>query len=216
MSATLVAPPEAPPERLSFHPGVVPASALDYERQGPLVLPGYTWDHYLSLDELLSGSGVRVRFLNHHIEIMAPISAEHEEKKVHLGRLVDVWCEERDIASFGRGSTTLKREGQAGGEPDESFHFGEVKDRPDLVIEIALSSGGLSKRAFYAEFGVPELWIWRKDALEVYILDPATGSYRASAASEVLPGVDLDALAECTLLPSTSAAIKTFRARIAR
>ncbi len=198
--------------RQSFVPGAAVPLA-DFERQGSLVLPGYSWQHYLSLDALFEDSGVRVRFLRNYIEIMAPISENHEERKVHLSRLVEAWCLARDIEVFGRGSTTLKIPNEAGGEPDESYCFHEKKARPDLVIEIALTSGGLSKRAFYGAFRIPELWIWRNDALEVHGFDEATGEYHARTTSAVLEGIDLSALAECAVLPSINQAVRAFRER---
>ena len=191
-----------------------PAGSLDISRQQPLVLPGYTWAQYLSLDELFHDSGTRVRFLNHTLEIMPPISEAHKERKVHLGRLVDAWCVERGIEQFGRGSATLKLTEVAGGEPDESFCFGVKKEIPDLVIEVALTSGGLSKRAFYSRFQVPELWIWRDEALEVHVFDPEATAYVPSAESRVLSGLDLAAVAECAVLPSITQAVAAFRKRL--
>ena len=179
------------------------------------MLPGYSWAHYLSLDELFQGSGVRVRYLNHYLEIMPPISESHEERKVHLGRIVDFWCMEKGIEQYGQGSATLKIANEAGGKPDESFCFGEKKPVPDLVIEIALTSGGLSKRAFYAKFKVPELWIWRNEKLEIFIYDDTSESgYTASVESHVLKGIDVNAVEECAVLPSITQAVRAFRERI--
>ncbi|MEM1296839.1 MAG: Uma2 family endonuclease [Verrucomicrobiota bacterium] len=195
------------------------ATPDEYEAQGSLVLPGYTWKQYLSLDQLFHGSGVRVRFLEHHLEIMPPISESHETKKVHVSRLMEVhvsrlmeaWCLDRDIELFGRGSTTLKIPEEAGGEPDESYCIGRAKNRPDLVIEIALTSGGLSKRAFYAKFQVPELWIWRNQQLKVHVFDEKSGSYEEAPESSQLPGIDLKAIETCANLPSINQAVRDFR-----
>jgi len=158
-----------------------------------------------------SRSDVRVRFLDHQIEIMAPVSEAHEERKSHLGRLVETWCFHRGIRFAIRGNTTLLRPDEAGGEPDESYCFGEKKPIPDLAIEVALTSGGLSKRAFYAKFAVPELWIWREDRLEVFVRDAAAESYQAVVESAVLPGLDLGLLAECARMEYASDAIQEFR-----
>jgi len=181
--------------------------------QTPLVLSGYTWQQYQSIEELFSGSGVRVRFLDHQIEIMAPVSEAHEERKSHLGCLVETWCLERRIRFCIRGNTTLLRQDEGGGEPDESYCFGEKKPVPDLAIEVALTSGGLSKRAFYAKFAVPELWIWRQERLEVFVWDVEEGNYRASVESAVLPGLDLGLLVECARMEYASDAIQEFRRR---
>lgn len=182
----------------------------DYGSQSSLVLPGYTWEHYLSLDELFQDSGVRVRFLNHHIEIMPPISGGHESRKGTVGFLVEGWCFENKIDIWTQGSTTLKREGEAGGEPDESYCFHERKDRPDLAIEIALTSGGLSKQAFYQVFKVPEVWIWRNEKLEVFVLDNESGEYKPSAESLQLPGFNFKAAEQCATITPLNRARKEF------
>ena len=68
---------EIHPARQRFRPGE-PVTLGDLERQGSLVLPGYRWEHYVRLDQLFQDSGVRVRFLDNYLEIMAPISEGHE------------------------------------------------------------------------------------------------------------------------------------------
>lgn len=176
--------------------------------QSPLVVYA-TWERYINLDLEFQDSGTRVRFLKPLLEIMPPISEDHEEKKKHHACLIEAWCIDRGIELFGRGSTTLKIEGEAGGEPDESYCFDTPKKRPDLAIEIALTSGGLSKRAFYARFEVPEIWIWRAGKLEVHALE--NGDYFEVAESRVLPGLDIAALEECAGLPSITQAVKAFR-----
>jgi Uma2 family endonuclease len=183
--------------------------------QAPLVLHGYTWRQYQSIEELftsLSG-GVRVRFLDHQLEIMAPVSEAHEERKSHLGRLVKAWSFHQGIRFAIRGKTTLLRPEEAGGEPDESYCFGEKKDVPDLAFEVALTSGGLSKRAFYAKFAVPELWIWRRDHLEVFVWDAASQNYQPVRESMVLLGLDLSLLEECARMEYASDAVREFQRR---
>ena len=82
------------------------------------------------------------------------------------------------------------------------------------MVEVALSSGGLSKRGFYATFPVPELWFWRNNALEVHLFDEKKGEYLVSQNSQHLPGIDLEWLVECSKIPATSQAIKTFRKKL--
>lgn len=185
------------------------------QQQSPIVISGYTWDQYLSIEELFSDSGVRIRYLDHQIEIMPPVSEEHEHRKSNLGCLVEAWCLEKEIRFFVRGNTTMTKAGSAGGEPDESYCFGEKKEISDLVIEVALTSGGLSKRAFYKKFGVPELWFWRNEKLEVYFFETKTGEYVKTDESQVLPGINLTDLAECAKMVYASDAIVEFRKRIA-
>jgi Uma2 family endonuclease len=103
---------------------------------------------------------------------------------------------------------------EAGGEPDECYCLRENKEWPDLVVEVALTSGGFSKRSFCATFPIPELWIWRNDSLEVHDFDPATAAYHSLPESRQLPGIDLNWLVECSRIEATSQGIKTFRSRL--
>ena len=89
--------------------------------------------------------------------------------------------------------------------------FGEKKEISDLVIEVALTSGGLSKRAFYRKFPVPEVWVWRRDHLEEFHWDAAAEDYVASEASRCLPGLDLGRLEVCARMDCASDAIRAFR-----
>ncbi len=209
MSSDISIPPDISPR---FDPSAADSGRI-LESQSSLVLPGYTWEQYASLSDLFEDSGVRVRFLNSVIEIMAPLSEAHESRKCHIGYLVAQWCIEKDIPLFARGSTTLKIEGEAGGEPDESYCIGESKPVPDLTIEIALTSGGLSKRAFYRKFRVPEVWIWRDETISVFVFDFVAGDYAESDQSRVLPGIDLKAIEHCALLATVNEAVREFRAR---
>ncbi len=192
----------------------VPAVKPVEEEQRPLVLHGYSWEQYLSIEAFFEETGTRVKFLHGDLEIMPPVSEHHENRKSHIGRLIEAFCLERDIEYFAKGSYTMLKPGESGGEPDECYCFGENKPWPDLVVEVALTSGGLSKRAFYATFPVPELWIWRKDRLEVHAFDPDREAYEAVEASRQLPGIDLGWLVECSRLEATSQAVKAFRARL--
>lgn len=185
-------------------------------KQDSLVLQGYSWEQYLSIEELFSQSGVRVRFLQPYLEITAPVSLEHEYRKSHLGRLVETWCFEKQIKFIICGNATLTNPGNSGGEPDESYFFHEKKTTPDLVIEVALTSGGLSKRAFYASLNVPELWIWRNDALEVHQLNEAKDGYDQIDESVQLQGINLSDVEECAVMEFASEAVIEFKKRLAK
>jgi Uma2 family endonuclease len=204
----------ASPAPLTFDPAVA-INREAFAAQTPFVLPDCTWEQYLAVDEAFGDRrGVRVRFLLGYLEIMFPTSLEHERRKSHLGRLVEAWCLERGIEFFINGETTMKRETEAAGAPDESYVFHREKERPDLVIEVALTSGGLNKRSFFKRFGVPELWIWHQDDLEVHQLNPGSGEYESATASAVLPGLPLRDLIECARMEVASQAIREFRRRI--
>ena len=114
-----------------------------------------------------------------------------------------------------RGQATMRLAlKQAGAEPDESWCLGQEKEFPDLVLEIALTSGGIDKLEVYRKFKVPEVWFWRRGRLTVHAL--RGDAYQEISASEILPGIDLMELAAHLDRPTASQAIREYRARIQR
>ena len=173
------------------------------------------WELYEKLDEVLTGSGARVRFLDTIIQIMAPHSPDHEFKKGIIGCLVETYCRIKGIRFSTFGNMTLKHaDKEAAGEPDECYCFHENKDVPDLAIEVALTSGGINKLAFYAKFKVPEVWIWRQGELTAYVRNAETGGYASAIESVVLPGLKLADVEPCATMAYTSDAIAEFESRL--
>ena len=86
-------------------------------------------------------------------------------KKV-IARLLERYAEELDISLHGYGSTTFRREAKARGlEPDECYCIGELKEIPDLAIEVILTSGGLDKLDVYKGLEIPEVLLWQNNQL---------------------------------------------------
>ncbi|MEA5567943.1 Uma2 family endonuclease [Anabaena sp. UHCC 0399] len=108
--------------------------------------------------------------------------------------------------------TTFKNQAKkAGAEPDECYCIGEEKEVPDLVIEVVVTSGSISKLETYQRLGVSEVWLWQLDKLKLYHLrDDAqdeqaniftdTYGYEAITRSEVLPQLDIALLERCVLI----------------
>ena len=180
-------------------------------------LHGATWADYERLLQLRGDhSAPRIQYLEGTIEIMSP-SGTHESIKSTIGRLVEVWCLEHDVEFSTYGSWTLKnKRKKRGAEPDECYVFGRVAapKLPDLAIEVTWTSGGLDKLEIYSKLGVPEVWYWSAGRIEVYRLRGAR--YVRSAASTALKGIDLELLASFLERPTTSQAIRDYRAALAR
>ncbi len=171
------------------------------------------WDSYLAIDEVLTDRGFRIRFFRGAFEIMS-ISKLHEQLKSIIGILIQEFCDAHGISYFITGSATNRVEGVAGAEPDDSFVFGEQdKPKPDLVIEVGLTSGGIDKCELWAELGARELWVWENDRLHAFALEG--GVPEPLQKSIVLPGIDLTMLAEVVQMKPTSAAKLEFRKRLA-
>lgn len=100
---------------------------------------------------------------------------------------------------------------QAGAEPDESWCLDESKEFPDLVIEIALTSGGGRKLEVYWRFKEPEVWLWRRSGLAIFALDPDAESYQRVPRSRLLPKLDVALLERCVGIASWREARRLFR-----
>ena len=178
-------------------------------------LHGRTWSEFEILLAVRGDqAGVRMFYADGEIELMSP-SASHEAIKTTIARLVEAYADERGLEFNGFGSWTLKNAPkERGAEPDECYVVGATnRAKPDLVIEVVWSRGGLDKRSLYAGLGIGELWIWtRPGKFSVYIL--RGNAYEEVAKSELLPGIELDVLAGFVGMPSQSQAVRAYRAAL--
>jgi Uma2 family endonuclease len=176
-----------------------------------------TWADYERVQRMRGdGSVPRLAFDKGVLELMSP-STEHEELKSWIARLVEAWCFERDVDFSPVGSWTLKKkEKESGVEPDECYIFGpnRKKPRPDLAIEVIWTSGGIDKRDLYHRFRVREIWFWRRGQISVHAY--RARGYEEVTKSEVLPGIDLPHLLSFLDRPTTSQAVRAYRAALKR
>jgi len=75
-----------------------------------------------------------------------------------------------------------------------------------VLTEAVWTSGRIDKLNIYRKLGVAEVWFWRKGSIQPYCLRGER--YEPVAASEVLPGLDLEQLAVFLDRPTTFEAIK--------
>jgi len=80
-----------------------------------------------------------------------------------------------------------------------------------LVLEIALTSGGVSKLEVYRRFKVPEVWFWRRNKIEVFVLDTPE-AYKPVRRSRLIPGLDITLIERCLTMGSWQQARRAFRA----
>jgi Uma2 family endonuclease len=160
-----------------------------------VLLDGIGWDGYETLLALRGEKRrPRMTYLDGAVELMS-ISKHHERIRFVLGRLLEMYMLELGVRFCGYGQATYKApHASVGFEADECYVLGEPRDgRPDLVLEVVWMSGGLQKLDVYRTFGVPEVWIWQRGELRVFVL--CEGQYEAVPRSRLLPGVDLALLA---------------------
>jgi Uma2 family endonuclease len=177
-------------------------------------LSGIGWEDYERLLDMRGDhSAPRIAYLEGDVEITSP-SQTHEGIKSVIGALVETYCLESDIEFSTYGSWTLKdRPSERGAEPDECYVFGtENRERPHLAIEVVWTAGRIDKLDIYRKLGVVEVWYWRKGRIQPYCLRGER--YEPVPSSEVLPGLDLELLTRFIDEPTTSAAIRGFRAAL--
>jgi Uma2 family endonuclease len=178
------------------------------------VLGGISWRDYCVLRDLLDDTAVRMTYLEGALEIMSP-SRLHEAVKTRIARLLELYALERDLPLQGYGSTTFRHEPKERGlEPDECYVVGKPQSEgfPDLAIEVSVTSGGIDKLEVYRGLGVREVWTWIEGRILVHVLGPS--GYEERAQSEVVPGIDLDAIARLAAEQDQHAALKAYRVEL--
>jgi Uma2 family endonuclease len=176
-----------------------------------VLLHKISWKQYEAFLAMLGDDhpGIRTHYLEGTLEIMSP-SSKHENVKKMLARLVEVYALERSIELNAFGSTTYRRRTKERGlEPDESYFVGREKKVPDIVFEVILSRGVLDRLAIYEGLGVPEVWIWRRGAFEIYTL--AGAGYERRGRSALLPELDFTRLAALVERKDQTQAVREFR-----
>ncbi|BBD59238.1 hypothetical protein NIES2109_20210 [Nostoc sp. HK-01] len=160
-----------------------------------VLLYNVSWEKLEQLDVALAGTSARLTYLDGLLEIMSPLSDDHEDNKKTLAMLLEVSMRMKNIRFYGRGSATIgNKEDNTRREPDESYNLGTKKPIPDLILEITVTSGGINKLKIYQRLGVPEVWFWEDGLLSLYCLQG--DSYIKATKSNLLPDLNLDLLAK--------------------
>jgi Uma2 family endonuclease len=182
------------------------------EPEERVVTSGISWDGYQAFDKALGDNrpGPRLYYLNGELEIMTT-SHEHERIKKWIADFLGDYFMAAGIEIVPRGQATIRRLKQAGAEPDESWCIGQEKEFPDLVLEVALTSGGINKLDIYRTFKIPEVWFWRRDRLEIFVLGPLE-TYEVTEKSRLLPGLNIPLVERCAAIRSWQQARQAFRA----
>jgi Uma2 family endonuclease len=188
-------------------PAEGPALSADDQR---VVIHGVPWQTYSAIRELLDSPGLRMTYIEGTLELMTP-SPLHELRKKTIARLVEVFALERDVPLVGYGSTTFRREAKERGlEPDECYVLGgELRDAPDIALEVVVKSGGIAKLPIYAGLGVREVWFFHNERFRLYRLDG--DRYVEIAGSELVPALDFEVLAGFAVRPDQHQAVREYR-----
>ena len=152
------------------------------------------------LEEMGERRAARISYSDGWLEIMVPLP-EHEKDKELLGDLVKLLLDKLEIDFEPFGSTTLKNERMRQAvEPDTSFYIQNqaavigksridlnIDPPPDLAIEIDITSRTTFDN--YQILGVPELWRYQQQGLEIFLL--REGKYIKSQSSPNFPNIPI-------------------------
>jgi len=179
-----------------------------------MVIYGVRWKDYVILREALDTPGLRMTYCEGVLELMSP-SREHELWKKTIARLVELYAFLRALPLLGYGSTTFRREAkERGAEPDECWCVGAQMregEVPHVVLEVIHLSPILDKLHVYDGLGVPEVWLFRDGAFELY-RRRAEGGYDPIARSTFLPDLDLGLVAQFAGREDQDVALREFAA----
>jgi Uma2 family endonuclease len=165
-----------------------------------LVLDGISWRTYEELLGIFEDKRLRITFDRGTLEIMT-ISPLHEQYRRIIDLLIFVLVEESNQKIRGLGSMTFKRPRKKRGlEPDQCYwiqNYEQVRDvrkydpqkhtPPDLVVEIDMSASSVDRVGIYEAMGVPEVWRWDEQKLELRVLNDRR-KYNLVESSFAFPG----------------------------
>lgn len=189
-----------------------PKTALP-EADSRILLHNISWDKYEALLFVFGDDhpGLRMNYLNGSLEVWMP-GPEHERLKTLLGRLIEAFAEEFDLELNGYGSTTFRKQvAEQGLEPDECYCLGELKEVPDIAIEIVITTGLIDRLTIYRGLGVREVWVYRKQRLTFYHLEISDQPYQISDHSQLLPTLNPDLLTRFFSETNQTQAVKAYR-----
>lgn len=181
----------------------------------PLVFSGLSWSEFKVIEPILDRPGIRLSYLDGLLEITETPGRTHETIKKRIAVLVEAYLDFLGIEYTPTGSMTLEsEESQVKKEADESYELGLDRDRPNLAIEVVITSGGISKLSAYQRLKIAEVWFWENNVLSIYEL--TADGYQLSKKSISLPDLDIAMLVDCIKLTNHTDAVKRFRQALNR
>ncbi|HEY9702429.1 MAG TPA: Uma2 family endonuclease [Allocoleopsis sp.] len=191
-------------------------SLLEKPPEQDLLKNNITWQQFQEIKAVFEHiSYVKLYYYQGTLEIVT-ISKLHEVIKSMIALLLGQYFLLKQIEFFPSGSYTQKIENIVECEADLSYCFETDKETPDLVIEIAITSGGKGKLTKYQLLNVPEVWIWQNNNITIYQLTDKGKNkhYTQVLKSGFLPELNLELLQRCVLMSSKLAAITEFNQAI--
>ncbi|MCC3427293.1 MAG: Uma2 family endonuclease [Microcoleus sp. PH2017_29_MFU_D_A] len=209
-------------------PVLKPISQIQLTPGSVVTIPNITWLEFESiLEELGEKRSARVAYSKETLEITVSL-LECEITKDLISDIVKILLKSAGRRYEPFGSTTFKREGAAGIEPDACFYilnYQRMISRrrllpddppPDLAIETDVASKTTIDA--YLAIEVPEVWVYDSGRLRIYLLQE--GEYVESDISPNFPGIAIAKLIPSTveraLQVGSCQALEEFESAIAR
>lgn len=180
-------------------PILKPISQIKLSPGSLVTIPNVTWLEFESiLKDLGESRASRIAYSHGNLEIMVPLP-EHEIPRDLLSDIVKVLLKFHKKRYQPFGSTTFKKEGIAGVEPDACFYIENYQRMigrrriqpddppPDLAIEADVTSK--TTLDAYEAIQVPEVWIYDSGKLTIYLL--VEQKYQKSERSLIFPDIPL-------------------------
>jgi Uma2 family endonuclease len=202
-----------------------------------VILKGVSWSTFKALlADVGDDRAWRIAYDGGVLEIRMP-HLEHEVPKGLIESFIEATADELEIEVMKAGSLTLEREDLTRAvEPDTCLYIqneASVRGKrnislpgdlpPDLAIESDYTNSSVNKDSIYAALGVPELWRYRRESLQIYQVvegkyekcDSLRDSFASrSLAFPFLPVAEIPGFIEQSRTVGQRAAVRLFRQRI--
>ncbi|MBD2451274.1 Uma2 family endonuclease [Nostoc sp. FACHB-152] len=176
-----------------------PVSQMQLAPGSAVTIPDVSWTEFEAiLEELGHKRRARIAYSQGTLEIMVPLP-EHEKPKELISDFVKTLLRYQGRRYEPFGSTTFKKLGTAGVEPDACFYIQNYQRMigrrrlepddppPDLAIQSDVTSK--TKLDAYRAVGVPELWVYDNGTLNIYVL--SDGIYLISDTSPLFEDIPI-------------------------
>ena len=180
-------------------PFITPISQISLAPGSTVTIPNVTWQEFETiLQQLGEHRSARLNYSKGILEIMVPLP-EHEKPKELIADIVKTLLKKTGRRYEPFGSTTFRKEGIAGVEPDACFYIKNYQRMinrrrlqaddppPDLAIEIDITSKTTIEA--YEAIAIPEVWIYENSKLTIYLLK--NNKYFPSDFSPTFPNIPL-------------------------
>ncbi|MFN5991604.1 MAG: hypothetical protein ACK47Q_19585 [Dolichospermum sp.] len=122
----------------------------------PILIRELTWREFKAVEQIIERPGLRLSFLDGVLEIRKNPGKKYQIIKERIASLVEIYLEFLKLDFTPTGSVTLENEFEkVKKEGEESYELGANRKRPDLVIEVVVSSGGINKLEAYNPHSAP-------------------------------------------------------------